>query len=161
MLTRDRLKELLDYDLETGVLRWKVKPNRRIRVGSIAGTVNDFGYRIVPVDGRRYRAHRLIWLYAHGEWPKNDIDHINGRPDDNRLENLRDVTTAENIQNQMTAHKRNKTGRLGVTERAYGYEARICTNGVSKKLGVFKTAEEAENAYIEAKRLYHSAPRHQ
>ena len=161
MLTRERLKELLDCDFETGVLRWRVKPNRRIRVGSIAGTINDFGYRIVPVDGRRYRAHRLIWFYAHGEWPKNDIDHINGKRDDNRLENLRDVTTAENIQNQVAAHKRNRSGRLGVTERTYGFEARICTNGVSKKLGVFKTLEEAEAAYIEAKRRYHSAPRHQ
>ena len=161
MLTRERLKELLDCDFETGVLRWRVKPNRRIRVGSIAGTINDLGYRIVPVDGRRYRAHRLIWFYAHGEWPKNDIDHINGKRDDNRLENLRDVTTAENIQNQVAAHKRNRSGRLGVTERAYGFEARICTNGVSKKLGLFKTLEEAEAAYLEAKRRFHSAPRHQ
>ena len=161
MLTHKRLQELFTHDPVAGVLRWRVKTNRRIVVGSVAGTINDFGYRVIRVDGQRYRAHRLIWFYAHGEWPKNDIDHINGNPDDNRLDNLRDVTTAENIQNQIMAHKRNRTGRLGVTQRKNGFEARICTNGVTESLGLFDTADAAEAAYIEAKRIRHSAPRHQ
>ena len=160
MLTRDRLNELLICDLATGVLRWRIKTNRRIMVGSVAGTINDCGYRVIRLDGQRYRAHRLIWLYAKGEWPKNDMDHINGNRDDNRLENLRDVTTAENIQNQIAAHGRNRTGRLGVTQRKNGFEARICTRGVAKSLGLFDTAEAAEAAYVEAKRIWHSAPRH-
>ena len=161
MLTHKRLQELFTCDFAAGVLRWRVKTNRRIVVGSVAGTINDFGYRVIRVDGQRYRAHRLIWFYAHGEWPKNDIDHINGNPDDNRLDNLRDVTTAENIQNQVTAHRRNQSGLLGVTKRKNGFQARICTNGVSESLGLFETAEAAEAAYIEAKRVRHSAPRHQ
>jgi hypothetical protein len=161
MLTHERLKELLSYDAATGVLRWRVKTNRRIVVNSVAGTINDFGYRVIRLDGQRYRAHRLVWFYEHGGWPKNDIDHINGKPDDNRLENLRDVTTAENIQNQVAAHRRNRSGRLGVTRRKHGFEARIYTHGVAESLGVFDTAEEAEAAYIKAKRIRHSAPRHQ
>jgi hypothetical protein len=161
MFTYERLQEMFDYDPSAGVLRWRIKTNRRIVVGNIAGTINDFGYRVIRVDGARYRAHRLIWFYAHRKWPINDIDHINGNPDDNRLENLRDVTTAENIQNQISAHGRNRSGRLGVTKRKNGFEARICTNGVVERLGVFKTAEDAEKAYIEAKRIRHNAPRHQ
>jgi hypothetical protein len=101
----------------------------------------------------------LIWLYAHGEWPKNDIDHINGNPNDNRLQNLRDVTTAENIQNQVAAHTRNKTGLLGVSKRKHGFIARICVRGVIMHLGTFDTAKEAETAYLAVKRERHSAPR--
>lgn len=160
MLTYERLEELFICDPAAGVLRWRVKTNRRIVVGSVAGTINDFGYRVIRVDGQRYRAHRLIWFYVNGEWPKNDIDHINGNPDDNRLENLRDVTTAENIQNQVAAHSRNRSGRLGVTQRKNGFEARICTNGVTESLGLFETGEAAEAAYIQTKRIRHSAPRH-
>ena len=161
MLTYERLQELFNCDPTAGILRWRVKINRRIIADSVAGTINSFGYRVICIDGVRYRAHRLIWFYAHREWPKNDIDHINGNPDDNRLENLRDVTTAENIQNQIFAHDRNRSGRLGVTKRKNGFEARICTNGVIERLGVFDTAEAAEKAYIEAKRIRHNAPRHQ
>ena len=161
MITHERLEELFICDPAAGVLRWRVKTNRRIVVGSVAGTINDLGYRVIRVDGQRYRAHRLIWFYVNNEWPKNDIDHINGNPDDNRLENLRDVTTAENIQNQIAAHRRNRCGRLGVTKRKNGFEARICAHGVTESLGLFDTAEAAEAAYIEAKRIRHSAPRHQ
>jgi len=161
MLTHERLQDLLTCNPTSGVLRWRVKTNRRILVGSIAGSINDFGYRVIRIDGQLYRAHRLVWFYVHGEWPKNYIDHINGNPDDNRLDNLRDVTTAENIQNQVVAHKRNRVNHLGVTQRKNGFQARICTHGVSKSLGLFATAEAAEAAYIAAKRVQHSAPRHQ
>jgi hypothetical protein len=159
MVTITRLKEVLDCDPELGIFRWKIKPNRRIMAGSVAGSINWSGYQVIRIDQVTYRAHRLIWLYVFGEWPKNDIDHINGNRADNRLGNLRDVTTAENIQNQVTAHKRNQTGRLGVAKQGNSFRARICTNGVSRYLGSYTTADEAEAAYREAKRAMHPTSR--
>jgi hypothetical protein len=146
----------LDYIPETGDLLWKVKNNRRIVIGSGAGTINDQGYVIVRLNGFRYRAHRLAWFYVYKTWPVNDIDHINGQRSDNRIKNLRDVTTAENIQHQTTAQKRNKMKLLGVSERKHGFIARICTNGVITHLGSFKTPEEAHEAYILTKRRLHA-----
>ncbi len=156
MITHEELTALLDYIPETGDLLWKVKNNRRIVIGSRAGTINDHGYIVIRLNGLRYRAHRLVWLYVNKTWPTNDIDHINGQRDDNRIENLRDVTTAENIQHQTAAQKTNKTKLLGVSKRKHGFIARICTNGVIKHLGSFKTPEEAHQAYILAKRKLHA-----
>jgi hypothetical protein len=94
-LTVERLRELLTYDPETGELRWRVT-RRRAAKGSLAGTLNRNGYRNIEVEQRCYKAHRLAWLYVTGEWPKETIDHINCKRDDNRWANLRQATTAEN-----------------------------------------------------------------
>ena len=157
-ITREIIKEMLDYNLETGVFRWKISTNRRIKIGAIAGTKNWNLYFIIPLNGKRYRAHRLAWMYVYGTWPVYDIDHINGNPSDNRFNNLRDVTTSHNTQNQTKPHKRNKCGLLGVSWHTVGkcWRARICTNGVQMLIGHFKTPEEAHQAYLGAKRKYHA-----
>jgi len=155
MIDHERLKQILTYNPETGVFCWAEKLNRRIVVGAPAGTVNGHGYIIITINRFRYRAHRLAWFYVYGVWPQNDIDHRNCKRNDNRIENLRDVTTAENIQNQIVAHKRNRSGFLGVTERRYGFNARIHAHGVTHDLGVFKTPEAAHEAYVLAKRKFH------
>lgn len=156
MITYEELTAIFDYIPETGDLVWKIKTNRRITVGTRAGTVNDHGYVVIRVNGARYRAHRLVWFYNYKTWPINDVDHINGCRDDNRLHNLRDVTTAENIQHQTRAQKRNKTRFLGVSQRNHGFIARICTNGAVSHLGSYRTPEEAHEAYILAKRRLHT-----
>lgn len=96
MLTAERLRAALDYDPATGLFRWIERPNQKIIVGSIAGHVGRKGYIYVTIDKRKYAAHRLAWLYVNGEWPKEQIDHINRVKDDNRISNLRDVSDAEN-----------------------------------------------------------------
>jgi hypothetical protein len=85
-LTAERLRELLNYDPDTGVFTWRVRPVHSHRVGDIAGSVRTTrGYRLIGVAGRVYKAHRLAWLYMMGEWPKDQIDHINRDPSDNRF----------------------------------------------------------------------------
>jgi hypothetical protein len=102
------LKKRLDYNPETGEFIWKPKTVRSTDdkrwnawfPGQVAGTMDGRGYRRIMLDGKSYGAARLAWLYVYGEWPKNEIDHINRLRDDDRLVNLRDVTSSENCNNR-------------------------------------------------------------
>ena len=89
MITQKHLKEILDYNTETGIWTWRVNQARRIKIGQRAGTIISDGHRHIGISGKFYKAHRLAWLYMTGEFPKDEIDHINGVPDDNRWCNLR------------------------------------------------------------------------
>jgi len=156
-ITGDLVRKTFHYDPETGLLTWKVRPNRRIKIGSIAGSSNWNGYILVSVNNKRLRAHRVIWMYVYDKWPDYDVDHINGVPHDNRLQNLRDVSTARNIQNQRRPQKRNKCGYLGVSlcPLTKKWRARICTNGKHVLIGRFQTPELASQAYWKAKSELH------
>jgi HNH endonuclease/AP2 domain len=90
-----------------------------------------------------------------GKLPKAFIDHINGNPGDNAIENLREATQAENNQNIKGAQKNNSGGILGVRKRNQKWAAEICSRGIRYRLGRFATPEEARNAYLEAKRVLH------
>ena len=115
---------------------------------------------VIRVGGARHYAHRLAWLFATGEWPKETIDHINGDRGDNRIANLRDVPRRINCENQRKARSVNRVGLLGVS-RATGnrpgkpYTAFIGVRGKSVGLGYFPTAELAHEAYLAAKRRLH------
>jgi hypothetical protein len=157
-ITLDQLRAILHYSPETGKFIWKVKTCRKVVPGATAGYIKFDGYRIIKINKRNYRANRLAWFYITGNWPTGDIDHIDGDPRNDAFTNLRDVSTAGNIQNQKRATARNKTGGLlGVSKlkRSKRWRARICTNGVHKLIGWFDTPEEAHQAYVEAKRLHH------
>lgn len=156
ILTAARLRELLHYEPDTGVFTWT--QNRwRVFSGDIAGGVGLQGYVIITVERRTYRAHRLAWLWVHGVWPAADIDHINGNRADNRLVNLRDVDRQTNLQNLTKAKTHNKTGLLGVcySARDKRWIAQIKAPGAPRVLGYFKSPKEAQDAYLEAKRLWH------
>lgn len=105
-----------------------------------------------------YLEHRLAWLYVTGTWPSDQIDHVNGIRDDNRIFNLREATGPENNGNQRQARSDNKTGLLGVywDKQHKKFSAKIMFSGKHKYLGYFPTAEEAHAAYIKAKRELHS-----
>lgn len=157
-LTPDRLREVLDYEPETGVFVWsQVAPNNRMPRGSTAGTIRKDGYRQIRVDGVAYPAIRLVWLYVHGVWPTVMIDHINGRHDDNRLVNLREATNSENQQNRREPQSNNASGFLGVHRHKEGgrWCAEIIIKGRHHHLGAFDTAEDASAAYVAAKRELH------
>ena len=155
-LTVQRGKELLNYDEQTGIFVRRTAPNNSTKVGAIAGTDTNCGYRAIVIDGKQYLAHRLGWLYVTGKWPQNQIDHINGRRSDNRFSNLRDVTCSVNGQNQRRPHSPGGTLGTYLEPRCHNrWTARICVDGVQMYLGMFATAEIAHAAYLAAKRKHH------
>lgn len=151
-----QVRECIDYNPLTGSFKW-AKKGQGIRLGKEAGTFSKDGRREICILGRRHKAARLAWLMSTGEWPKFCIDHINGDPSDDRIENLRDVPHKTNIQNQRKAHTGNHTsGLLGVTKHYSGkWHARICKGKKSIHLGAFTDPMEAHQAYLQAKRDLH------
>ena len=146
-----RLREILNYDSLTGIFTWK-KSFHSPRIGKVAGTTIKRGYITVGIDKHIYRAHRLAWVYIYDVWPSIGIDHINGIKTDNRIANLREATTSENMQNQ---YKSSGKGLLGTTFDQGKWNSRIVVNGKYIHLGRFQTAEEAYQVYLEAKRKLH------
>ena len=155
MLTQYRLKELLHYDSDTGIFTRKVGRGG-MKVGSVAGTLHWTGYIRIAVDGRIYGAHRLAWLYIHGEFPPADTDHINLMRADNRIANLRQATQSENQQNMRISPK-NTSGFRGVywckSRGRWCAAARM--NYKTHRLGYFPTAEAAAEAYQAFARQHH------
>lgn len=94
-------------------------------------------------------------MIVHGEYPTNDIDHINGNPSDNNISNLRHVTREVNMQNQRKPRSNNPTGFLGVVKRRDGFISSITLRKKQRYLGTFATPELAHLAYVEAKRKLH------
>lgn len=154
-ITAERLRRLLHYDQNTGIFTWKEHYAKNVVIGSPAGFVDGRGYVRLCIDQREYQVHRLAFLYVNGEWPTQQLDHINQIKHDNRMCNLREVSPEENSQNQRRAHGRNKSGVLGVTTVGKRFRANIWVGGVRHNLGNYASAEQAGNAYIEAKRRLH------
>ena len=140
-LTQKRLKKLLNYNSETGVFRWKIKPSPQVCIGDIAGCCSN-GYTVIGVDSSNYMAHRLAWLYIYGEFPPQFIDHIDRDKSNNRISNLRMAT---NSQNQINAkiQSNNTSGYNGVFRNGGNWQARIKVMGSVICLGTYKTKEEA------------------
>jgi len=155
MLTAERLRHLLHYNADTGEFRWRV-PRKGSVKGGAAGRLHYKGYREICVDGRLYRAHRLAWLYVHGQWPKEEVDHRNLNKADNRIENLREASHAQNKHN-VPAPANNKSGFKGVSfhKQRRRWTAQICYLGKTQRLGLFDTPEAAHAAYVEAAQRLH------
>lgn len=159
-LTAASVRELFDYDPETGALTHAhSKKNNAVKAGADAGAVDSDGYWRTSIDGVSFRVHRLVWLHFHGSEPSGQIDHINGVRTDNRICNLRDVLPAVNSQNIRHAPAGKRSGLLlgvAATKRsARPYRSQIRINGRLTFLGEFITQEEAHCAYMEAKRRAH------
>lgn len=144
-------KTLLTYDPLTGLFSHLCKTANGLR----AGSVDNEGYIRISLNKRYYRAHRLAWLLTFGEWPINEIDHIDGNKQNNRISNLRDVTNQGNQQNRMRPQSNNKCGYLGVAMVDGKYIAAIRHNGKTRRIGVFDTPIEAHQAYLGEKRKTH------
>jgi hypothetical protein len=142
-LTQEEAHRLFEY--RDGVLYWKEMVTNRTgkRVGKVAGYVHPTGYRVISVHGYQYKAHRLIFMYHHGYMPEF-IDHANGIKDDNRIENLRKATKAENCRNcKIPSH--NTSGVKGVSKMPNhkNWRARLSINGKLLQVGGFETKELA------------------
>ena len=132
---------------EDGVLYW-IKRAGTKTAGNKAGCIDRYGYWRVGFNGVMFRAHRIVWLLAHGEWPSFDIDHINGEKADNRPSNLRLCNDSQNQMNKPAW----SGGLKGVTlhKKSGKYQAQIKLNGKNMYLGLFSTKLEAAIAYDKA-----------
>lgn len=150
MLTRDELMSFLNYNPDTGAFTWRIATGRQAS-GSSAGSFAARGYIQISVKRKLYRAHRLAWLYVHGEWPLNEIDHINGSTHDNRIANLRLADSRQNKGNTKL-NCNNKSGFRGVYRHSEGrgWVANISIGGNAKYLGTFKCKRDAAEAYRKA-----------
>jgi hypothetical protein len=155
--TQARLKQMLAYDEETGMFTWAANMGRKTRAGSIAGSDNGRGYIKIKIRGKGFTAHRLAWLYVYGEWPSGLIDHKNSIRSDNRIENLREATILENVQNRVKRTNWSASSYLGVSwsSKANKWQAAIKLNKKTTYLGVFDSEEEASKAYLLAKKTMH------
>lgn len=95
----ERVRELVVHD-SAGKF-FNIKTRGRVKAGSEAGYLHKtMGYNIIEIDGVKFYAHRLVWLYHYGVWPAGVIDHVNGDKTDNRIDNIRDVSQRTNLENQ-------------------------------------------------------------
>lgn len=151
MLDATTLRELLNYNAETGTFTWRVRMGPNAPEESKTGCANKRGNVRIKIKGRHYLAHRLAWLYVHGEWPPDEIDHINGIRSDNRIVNLRPATRSQNQRN-IGRRSDNSSGVKGVTwhKHARKWQAQIQTNGKNVYLGRFDNVSDAAEAYSRA-----------
>lgn len=153
------LTECFAYDPDSGALTWKERPadhfpgvgaHRRFSekwAGRLAGTPNVSGYLVAYVSGRSYFVHRLVWAIHYGQYPEQLLDHINGKRDDNRIVNLRDVSSSVNGRGQ--GKKRNNTsGYNGITwdSKNNMWRAQVMFNGRGIHLGRFTNIADAVSA---------------
>lgn len=147
----DRLRELLDYDYESGQFTWRVdRRGRFARAGVVAGTLTKKdGRNQICVDGRIYLASRLAVLWMTGRWPARLVDHRNLTPADDSWKNLRDADHSQN-----GANSRGRSGVKGVVFTKGAYQANIRVKYKNIYLGRFSTSEAAHAAYVAAARQH-------
>lgn len=146
MIQIDRCRDLLLYYEATGIVVWRGYKPGSLSWQPEAGTLKPSGYREIKVDGKLYKTHRLVWFLTHGTWPVGDIDHINGDKADNRISNLRDVSTQINCLNA-GAQQRSPSAMRGIRwdPKRKKWVVQCC----SKHLGRFDKEQDAIDAYLE------------
>lgn len=163
MITTENIRDILDYDPETGVFLWRARPakvgmagwNGRC-AGKNASKLDRTGYSRISINRKSYYAHRLAWLYVHGDPGGMTVDHINGVQTDNRIANLRLATNAQQKAN-CGIRKTNTSGYKGVSwSKASGkWRAKINANGSEYMLGYFADPKAAYAAYVAAAHKHH------
>jgi len=156
MLTQERIHHLFTYDKENGLLIRNCTIGRAL-AGTSSFAKDRDGYHVIGIDGKLYRTHRVIWFYIYGTFPDGYLDHINRNRTDNRIENLRQVSKAQNRENIDVAVN-SKSGVKGVWlhKQTKKWCASIGHNGKNIHLGSFKSIEEACAAYKTAASIYHT-----
>lgn len=145
------MKELLDYDSETGIFTRLVSLANCCNVGDIAGYLRPDGYIGINVDGSLFLAHRIAWLYVYGYLPENDLDHKDRIRHHNWIDNLREVSRQCNIRNSWN-RKNNVSGVKGVSWNSQHkkWRAQIMVDRKSKCLGVYEDFGDAVSARLAA-----------
>jgi hypothetical protein len=149
--------ELFEYNSFSGALCWKKTLDNRAPKGKQAGYINN-GYIRIGINRKSYAAHRIIWLIIKGEWPKKQIDHIDGNRSNNKWGNLREATPYENLWNSKK-HKNNSSQYKGVYyhKRSHKWIARIRVHPKRIWIGSFSSALLASKAYEKEEKKYHKS----
>lgn len=161
-ITPSYLTECIEYNSDTGSLTWRERPSSHFSDGSKSAqhlasiwnakfkmkpaftTIGNHGYYTSSISGKRLSAHRVCWAIYHGEWPKGEIDHINGDKLDNSIANLRDVTRSQNARNlSVKSGRRRGVYWYAPTSR---WVAKITVNRKMYHLGYFKVEADAVSA---------------
>ena len=161
MMNINDLREWISYNPATGDFTW-IKTSGKGRVGSLAGTPHPKGYVAISVRRRQFLAHRLAWMFTHNEFPAVQIDHRNGIKTDNRIENLRLATNAQNHANR-GAQCNSTSGVKGVYwfKPQGKWKAQIQVMGKSITIGYFDCKSDAVAARLRAEDKYQGEFRHQ
>lgn len=156
--SQEFLRSMFSYCEDDGVFI-RIINSSNAKIGDVAGYVNELGYCIISVKNKLFSAHRLAWTYVHGEIPDEmEVDHINGNPSDNRIENLRLATRLQNAANRKM-HKNNLSGYKGVyldsrRKNVKQWRASIVVQKKKLSLGIFSSPEDAHEAYKKAAEKY-------
>jgi hypothetical protein len=165
----EHLNECLTYDPETGVFRWKIRPQEHFCdnharcawngkfAGMIAGGLRKDGYRRITINDRRYFAHRIAYKIMTGKEPPPGLDHKDTDPSNNKWDNLRPATQSEQAFNH-GLRKYNRSGHRGVhraPQKRERWFSQIMFRGISYYLGLFSSPEGASIAYEIAARELH------
>jgi hypothetical protein len=160
-LTAGYLRECFDYDAKTGSLIWKVRPREHFKTkqgwnatntrcaGLPAGVVRDDGYVMAKISGKIVGVHRIVWVLHTGEWPSELIDHKDGNPGNNRIENLRPANDTYNNANAKL-NKRSLIGLKGVSRNGKKWHARLQKDGKRLCLGTYDCPAASHFAYLVA-----------
>jgi HNH endonuclease len=148
----DAVSEAFCYDPTTGYFTRRYDRGH-FRKGTRIGSLNSLGYEKIYFEGRLHGSSRLAWLYMTGEWPEFEIDHKNRRPGDNRWENLRAATTAENGANRVKEYRAIYRGVKILN--GVSFSASICVRETNIHLGTYNSAEKAALAYDQAAKKHH------
>lgn len=159
------LRSAVIYDPETGLFTWRARPANPQWTGRYAGrpafaAPHNQGYLKGSLGGVSLLAHRAAWALYYGDWPKDQIDHINGVRSDNRIVNLRDVTHKENHKNCRPWQSKKSKLLPGVFANHGKFSSRIRVNRKTYHLGTFNSEEEAHQAYQNAKSRFGFHPNH-
>ena len=136
----NNIKSVLNYEKETGVFTWSVYRSHNALRGESPGRLDKDGYLRITVFEKEYSASRLAWAFVHGKFPDEQIDHINGNKLDNRIENLRACTQAQNQQNKASVG-------VAFNKSNNKWQAQIKKSGKNYYLGCFADKDEAIEAY--------------
>lgn len=154
MINQKELKKILNYNSDTGVFKWLERTCGR-KTNGMVGHKDVSGYLIITINGRRYRAHQLAWLYIYGYFPKGVLDHKNRKKSDNRIKNLKETTHQQNLRNSKI-NSNNKSDVTGIDwyKPLLKWRARITLNGKTKYLGYFDNLGDAIKIRLKAEQKY-------
>jgi hypothetical protein len=155
MITQQELKEILNYDKDTGIFTWKIATSNRVYVGKEVSSKRNTGYISIGIKNKDYLVHRLAWLYVYGYLPKY-IDHINSIRADNRIENLREVTKTQNNQNSVIRkNNTSKVKNVAWHKQCKKWHVSLCVNNKRISFGLYDDLDLASLVAQEARNKYH------